>query len=37
MFAFIRRWREQSRFVWAPSVDFRDGRVAGALMTFSWR
>jgi hypothetical protein len=37
MFAFIRRWRERSQFVWTPTVDFSDRRVAAALMTFSWR
>jgi hypothetical protein len=37
MFAFFRRTLKPARrFVWSPSIDFSDRRVAATLMTFNW-
>jgi hypothetical protein len=37
MFRFATRHghRRLPRYIWAPSLDLRDGRIAAALMTFS--
>jgi hypothetical protein len=36
MFAFFRRALQPvRRFVWSPSIDFSDRRVAATLMTFN--
>lgn len=35
MFAFFRR-RRARRYVWAPSVEFSDRRIAAILMTFGY-
>lgn len=34
MFAYLFR-RRPTMFVWSPSIDFSNGRVAAALRTFS--
>lgn len=35
MMSIFRRRRRNAHFVWSPSVDFSNRRVAAALMTFS--